>query len=155
MKSINWTLAALALSGAAACATNPAPAPAPQATSYVVAPAPAYGSNTCADCGTVNSVTQRQTAGKANVAGAVIGAVVGGVAGHQFGSGKGNTAATAGGAVVGGIVGSQVGKDAGTTAYDVVIRMDNGATQTMTVAATGGLHTGSRVRISGNQIMPM
>lgn len=155
MKRSKLMMVALALAGVGGCASNPAPAPTPQASSYVVGQPTAYGSNYCADCGTVNSVTERQTGAKPNIAGAVIGAIVGGVAGHQFGSGKGNTAATAGGAVVGGVVGSQIRKGESATAYEMVIRMDNGASQTMTVAATGGLRAGSRVRVSGNQISPL
>ena len=148
-------LAALAVAGLGGCAANPAPASKAQTAPYVVDQRPAYGSNYCADCGTVNSVNERQVAGKPNVAGAVIGAIIGGVAGHQFGSGRGNTAATAGGAVVGGAVGSQVGKGEASTVYDMAIRMDNGTTQTLTVAATGGLRAGSRVRVSGSHVVPM
>ena len=155
MKQFRLMMVALALVSIGGCASNPLPASASPASSYVVGQPAAYGNSYCADCGTVNSVTERQAGGKANVAGAVIGAIVGGVAGHQFGSGRGNKAATAGGAVVGGVVGSQIGKAESTTAYDMVIRMDNGATQTMTVAATGGLRSGSRVRVSGNQISAM
>lgn len=155
MIGCRWMTVALAVAGLGGCASSPTPASNSQAAPYVVNPAPSYGSNYCADCGTVNSVTERKTAGKPNIAGAVIGAVIGGVAGHQFGDGRGNTAATAGGAVVGGVVGSQVGKGDGTTAYDMVIRMDSGTTHTLTVAAPGTLRAGSRVRVSGNQITPM
>ena len=155
MKQLKLMVVALALAGLGGCASSPSSAPASTSRAGVVDQRPAYGNNYCADCGTVNSVTERQVAGKPNIAGAVIGAIIGGVAGHQFGSGRGNTAATAGGAVVGGAVGSQVGKTESSTAYDMVIHMDSGATQTLTVAATGGLRSGSRVRVSGDHVVPM
>ena len=155
MKKYTLMMAALVMAVLGGCASSPAPNSSVQTGTYVVDARPAYGSSTCSDCGTVNSVTPRQVSAKPNVAGAVIGAIIGGVAGNQFGSGKGNTAATAGGAVVGGAVGSQVRKGEGSTVYDMVIRMDSGTTQTMTVAGIGELRAGSRVRISGDHIVPM
>lgn len=155
MRGFQLTMMALTVAGLGGCASNPAPAQNSQSAPYVVDQRPSYGSSYCADCGTVSSVNERQIAGKPNVAGAVIGAIIGGVAGHQFGSGKGNTAATAGGAVVGGVVGSQVAKGDSSTVYDMVIRMDNNTTQTLTVAATGGLQAGSRVRVSGSHVVPI
>lgn len=142
-----------------ACAA-PAPAPVPVQSrnnpQYVVDSAPRYSYNGCADCGTVQSVGERQVDGnKPNIAGGVIGAIIGGVVGHQFGSGSGNTAATVGGAVVGGAVGSQVRKDRGYRVYDMSIRMDSGEYRNVTVAATGGLRDGSRVRISGDHVTPI
>ena len=154
MKKINLIAVVLVMVSLIGCAADPATTNNSQGGSYVVDQRPVYR-NVCAECGTVNSVTARQMAGKPNIVGAVIGAIVGGVAGNQFGSGRGNTAATAGGAVVGGVVGSQVGKAGSSTVYDIVIRMDNGTTQTLTVAATGELRSGSRVRISGDHIVPM
>ena len=155
MKKIKPMILALIMAGLGGCAADPVSTNNPQAGSYIVDQRPAYRSNTCADCGTVNSVTARKIDGKPNIAGAVIGAIIGGVAGNQFGSGRGNTAATAGGVLVGGAVGSQVAKSGSSTAYDMVIRMDNGTTLTLTVAATGELHSGSRVRVSGDHIVPM
>ena len=155
MKKINLMMLAIAMASLGGCAADPFSTSTSQNGSYVVDQRPVYRSNTCADCGTVNSVTARQIAGKPNITGAVIGAIIGGVAGNQFGAGRGNTAATAGGAVIGGVVGSQVAKTDSSTAYDLVIRMDNGTTQTLTVAATGDLRPGSRVRVSGDHIVPM
>ena len=155
MQKIKLMTVALVIASLGGCATEPASSSNSQAGTYVVDQRPVYRSNVCADCGTVNSVTARQIQGKLNIAGAVIGAIIGGVAGNQFGSGRGNTAATAGGVVVGGVVGSQVAKTGGSTVYDIVIRMDNGITQTLTVAAIGELRSGSRVRVTGDHIVPM
>lgn len=57
--------------------------------------------------------------------------------------------------MVGGAVGSQVGKGETSTVYDLIIRMDSGDYRTVTVAATGGLRAGSRVRVSGDRVVPM
>jgi outer membrane lipoprotein SlyB len=111
--------------------------------------------NRCYDCGTVQSVNERQIEGKPNVTGALIGAILGGVVGNQFGGGNGKTAATAGGAIAGGAIGSQVYKEGSSTAYDMNIRMDSGEYRMVTVAATGNLRAGSRVRISGDHVTPM
>lgn len=155
MKSIGLLLAVVATLGMGGCASDPfssqpASAPAP----YVVDSYPS-GNNRCLNCGTVESVSQRQIAGKPNIMGAVVGAIVGGVVGNQFGSGGGNTAATAGGVIAGGAVGSQVNKGERSTVYDMNIRMENGENRIVTVASPGGLRAGSRVRISGDHVTPM
>jgi outer membrane lipoprotein SlyB len=160
MKSIRILLAAAIAFGLGGCAadgySNPFSntTPAASQTPYVV---DSYQSSKsgCQNCGTVQSVNQRQIAGKPNVVGALVGAIVGGVAGNQFGSGRGNTAATAGGAIAGGVVGSQIAKGESSTVYDMNIRMDNGENRTLTVASAGGLRAGSRVRISGDHVTPM
>lgn len=153
MKRVGLLLAALAAVGVAGCAADTS------STTTTSTPAPyvveSYPSSRCMDCGTIESISERQIAGKPNVAGAVVGAIIGGVVGHQFGSGKGQDAATAGGAVAGGVIGSQVGKEETSTVYDLNIRMDNGDYRTVTVAATGGMRAGSRVRIEGNRVVPM
>jgi len=160
MKATGSLLAALLAVGLGGCAadtststttstTTPASAP------YVVESYPSSATSYCTDCGTVQSVSERQIAGKLNVGGAVIGAIIGGVVGHQFGSGRGQDAATVGGAVAGGAVGSQVNKADTTTVYDLNVRMDNGDYRTITVAATGSLRAGSRVRISGDRVTPL
>jgi len=156
MNSIGTLIAALAVLALSGCAPEAASDTRASSSSapYVVDNSGGYGSR-CMDCGTVESVSTRQIAGKPNYAGAVVGAIIGGVAGHQFGSGRGQDAATAGGAVAGGVVGSQVGKGETSTVYDLGVRMDSGDYRTVTVAATGGLRTGSRVRISGDRVEPM
>lgn len=158
MKGIRLFFAMVASLMLAACATETTPTSTTTTTTtpapYVVDPYPSPGSR-CTDCGTIESVSERQIAGKINIPGAVAGAIIGGVVGHQFGEGRGQDAATAGGAVAGGVIGSQVGKEESTTVYDLGIRMDGGDYRTVTVAATGGLRVGSRVRIDGNRVVAM
>lgn len=109
----------------------------------------------CADCGTVRSIEPvNQGDGRTSGAGAIMGAVVGGVIGHQFGSGRGQDAATAAGAVGGAVAGNQVEKNrnAPNTVYQVMIDMDRGLTEMITVPDPGGLRRGDRVRLSGRNI---
>ncbi|HVT35886.1 MAG TPA: glycine zipper 2TM domain-containing protein [Nevskiaceae bacterium] len=147
-------LFSLALASALSACVAPAPQP-PAPGTYVVEQPPPYNSSYCADCGTVTAVTEREVESRPNVGGAIAGAIIGGVVGHQFGSGRGNDVMTAGGAVAGGAVGSQVGRGGGGLVYDLAIRMDDGITRVITVAAPGELRTGSRVRIAGDHVVPI
>ncbi|HSW14207.1 MAG TPA: glycine zipper 2TM domain-containing protein [Solimonas sp.] len=153
MNKIGLTMVALALAGCASEGSNTDTRAAGSAP-YVVDNG-YYGSSRCMDCGTIETVEARQISGKPNVGGAIVGAIIGGVAGHQFGSGRGKDAATAGGAIAGGAIGSQVNKGESSTVYDLGVRMDGGDYRTVTVAATGGLRSGSRVRISGDRVSPL
>lgn len=152
-QSIGSLLAALCVAGIVGCATTkPTPGTGtvyPAGTSSY--PASSY-STSCADCGTVQSVSPREVDEKFNIPGAIAGAIIGGVAGHQVGSGRGQDAATAGGAVAGAAIGSQVRKGS-STVYDMSIRMDSGGTRTVTVNSADGMGPGSRVRVTGDQVV--
>jgi outer membrane lipoprotein SlyB len=96
-----------------------------------------------------------QTKGEAGAMGTLAGAVIGGVIGHQFGGGRGKDVATVAGAAGGAMAGREVEKRArATTTYDVLVRMEDGSSRTLSVADTGGLAVGSRVRVSGNDLIP-
>jgi outer membrane lipoprotein SlyB len=81
--------------------------------------------------------------------GTVAGAVVGGIVGHQVGDGRGNTAATAIGAAGGAYAGHQIEKNNRQQAdvYNITIRMNNGAYQTVSQSTSGDLRVGDRVQI--------
>jgi outer membrane lipoprotein SlyB len=87
--------------------------------------------------------------------GTVLGAVVGGALGNQVGSGSGRTAATIGGAVAGGVVGNQVENRNRNevSGYEVHVRLENGDSRVITVADTGGLEVGERIRLEGSNIV--
>ena len=112
---------------------------APQAPAQPAAPA-------CTDCGTVTAVVPVREPGQANGVGAVVGGLVGGLLGNQVGGGNGRTAATVIGAVGGGFAGNEVQKriDA-KTVYQVHIRMDDGATRSVTLSNPPPV--GQRVRM--------
>jgi outer membrane lipoprotein SlyB len=87
-------------------------------------------------------------------AGTVVGGVVGGVLGNQIGGGSGRTAATVAGAVGGAMVGNKVeqNRTAGRQSYQIRVKLDNGAYQTVTQDEMGDLHVGNRVRIENNRV---
>lgn len=84
--------------------------------------------------------------------GAIIGGVAGGVLGHQIGSGRGNTAATIAGAVGGAVVGNEVEKSNARDRYRVVVRLDSGATLSVSEVGEGELRVGDRVRVVDGRV---
>jgi outer membrane lipoprotein SlyB len=116
--------------------------------SFAQAPAP------CKTCGVVQSIQHVEQKGEGTGVGAVAGGVVGGVVGHQFGSGRGNTAATIAGAGVGAYAGHQVEKNAKKkTYYNVVVKLDNGTTRTLSMGSKPAVKEGERVKIvDGNRL---
>lgn len=104
--------------------------------------------------GVIESIQMTQAAGaQSSGAGAIIGGVVGGVLGNQVGGGSGRTAATVIGAVGGALAGNEVEKRRGTVQgnqYQLGIRLDNGAYQTLVQDNIYDLQVGTRVRIQNN-----
>jgi outer membrane lipoprotein SlyB len=116
-------------------------------------PNQAGGVRECRDCGTVRSIEQVAGTGQTSGAGALAGAVIGGVIGHQFGSGRGNDAATAAGAVGGAVAGNEMERQSSTGRYyQVLVKMDEGGSRLINVAALNGLREGDRVRVSGQNL---
>lgn len=143
------SIAGLAL---AACATqSPSPVVTGADSGSVVSRPVQYH----ADYGRVTGIRTIQAESQASGAGAVLGAVVGGLLGNQVGGGSGRTAATVAGAVGGAVAGHTIEKSRaqGSAAYEVTVRMDNGASRVITVADTGGLAIGERVRVEGSNIV--
>lgn len=105
--------------------------------------------------GRVTGIRTVQGEPQASGAGALLGAVIGGVLGNQVGGGTGRTAATVAGAVGGAVAGHAIEKNRSTdsTAYEVTVRLDNGGSRVITVADTGGLYVGERVRVEGSNIV--
>ncbi|MDA8523107.1 glycine zipper 2TM domain-containing protein [Acidovorax sp. NCPPB 4044] len=102
----------------------------------------------CATCGRVESVQAVQQAAPATGIGAVAGGVLGGVLGNQVGKGSGRTAATVLGAVGGGYLGHTVEqRTRTTTAYQIRVRMDDGAVRTFTRSQP--VAEGTAVRVEG------
>lgn len=105
--------------------------------------------------GRVTAIRTVQADAQASGAGALLGAVIGGVLGNQVGGGTGRTAATVAGAVGGAVAGHSIEKNrsSGSAAYEVTVRLDNGESRQITVADTGGLAIGERVRVEGTNIV--
>ena len=124
----------------------------------VVAKAPKADS--CANCGTVESVVAVERQGQVNgVAvggttvglGTVAGGVVGGLLGNQVGGGNGKTAMTvlgvAGGAYAGNTIEKNMKK---VTVYQTRVRMHNGSVRTLEHGSA--IAVGSRVVVEGNTL---
>ena len=115
---------------------------------------------TCANCGTVQTVTAVQKQGRVNgVAvgsttiglGTVAGGVLGGLLGHQVGGGNGKTAMTVLGAAGGAYAGNTVEKNMKKyTVYAVRVRMDDGSLRNMEVPSA--ISVGSKVIVSGKNL---
>jgi outer membrane lipoprotein SlyB len=100
----------------------------------------------CTNCATVESVNVIQ--GEAGAAGTLGGAAVGGLLGNQVGSGNGRTAATVAGAVGGAIAGRSIERNARGQRYEVVVRYENGATQSVRYDNDPGFRVGEQVRVN-------
>lgn len=121
----------------------------PRATSPLMSPKAVA----CPECGTVQSVTAKKVKGKASWVGTVGGAVAGGVVGNQIGNGTGNTVATVAGAAGGALAGREIEKRAKKKeVFDVVIKMDDGSTRTITKAEKGSTQPGDKVKVVGETI---
>jgi outer membrane lipoprotein SlyB len=142
----------------AACGT-----PSQTMSSYPSGPATTTAASTTSSSATgygvvesINLVQQQQQRSGLGL-GTVAGAVVGGVLGNQIGSGRGRTAATIAGAAGGGLAGRQMEGNMAAAgqgqAYQVTVRMDNGAMQTLTQTTQPSVQIGDRVRLADGAIV--
>lgn len=152
-KKIFTAAAVLSVAVLAGCAApydpNPVNSQYPQTP---VSNAPAYNSA----YGVVDSIqVVQQTTGRSGIgAGAVVGGVVGGLVGNQIGKGSGNTVATVAGVAGGALIGNQIQNNNQQVrdVYQIGIRLDNGAYQSMTLDNVGDLRVGNRVRIENGRV---
>jgi outer membrane lipoprotein SlyB len=102
----------------------------------------------CKQCGKVIEIREVKQEGEGSGLGAVAGGVAGGLLGNQVGKGTGKTVATvagvAGGAYAGHVVEKKVRES---TEYDVVIRMDGGATREVRLDDKPPFESGDRVKL--------
>lgn len=114
-------------------------------TAQAAAAAPA-----CDACGVVVSVKKVKVKGKSNYIGAIVGGVGGAALGNQVGKGNGNVAATILGAVGGAFAGREIEKQVKSDyRYDVVVRLDNGSSRTLSYDNDPGFKSGAKVRVVG------
>lgn len=79
-------------------------------------------------------------------AGALLGGTAGALAGSMFGKGKGNLLAAGTGAVLGGVAGNAI-QNRSQDGFEYTIRLDNGATVTVTQGVSPTLSVGQRVMV--------
>lgn len=107
----------------------------------------------CNSCGVVQSISAITQSGTATGTGAVIGGVVGGVAGNQVGGGSGNKIATVAGVVGGALLGNSIEQNRNSsTEYEVVISMQDGSQQFVTMQNPGTISPGSAVYVNGGSV---
>ncbi len=134
----------------------PRPAPRPRAAPRPEPePAPPVVRQVCNDCGVIASVSEERVKGDATAYGTLGGAAAGGLAGAQFGKKSGKILATIGGVVLGGLAGREVEKQVRAKhVFHVAVNMEGGGTRTVTVDDLNGLGVGSKVRVSGETLLP-
>ncbi|HTN64629.1 MAG TPA: glycine zipper 2TM domain-containing protein [Burkholderiaceae bacterium] len=108
----------------------------------------------CNSCGIVEAVNVVQLQGDGNYLGTIGGGVVGALLGNQVGNGNGNTAATIAGAIGGALAGRAIESNTKKTVqYEVLVRLQNGGTQTVSFAADPGYRVGEKVRVADGGLM--
>ena len=114
------------------------------------APAPvAREQRYCSSCGVVEAVNLVEVKGDGNYLGTIGGGVVGALLGSQVGNGNGRTAAEIAGALGGAYAGREVERNTRKTGhYEVLVRLQNGGTQTVSFPAEPGYRVGEKVRIT-------
>jgi outer membrane lipoprotein SlyB len=97
----------------------------------------------------VEAVNVVEVSGDGSYLGTVGGAMVGGLLGSQVGSGNGRTAAEVAGAVGGAVAGRNIERNARRSLrYEVVVRYNNGANQTLQYDQDPGFRVGEKVKIN-------
>lgn len=111
--------------------------------------APVTLASVCSNCGTIEAINRVEVKGDGGYLGALGGGVVGAVLGSQVGSGKGKTAAQIAGALGGAYAGYVIeGKVRKAYHYEVLVRLQNGTTQTVSYATAPDFRVGDAVKIS-------
>lgn len=119
-----------------------------------LAPAPARAAAICSNCGTVEAVNVVVVKGEGSYLGTIGGGVVGALLGSQIGGGTGRTAAEIAGAVGGAYAGHAIEANVRkTNHYEVVVRLQNGTTQTISYPSMPGVRVGDAVKINDGVIV--
>ena len=118
------------------------------------AAAPVRVARICNNCGTVEAVNLVEIKGEGSYLGTIGGGVVGALLGSQVGAGSGRTVAQIAGAVGGAYAGHAIeGNVRKSKHYEVLVRLQNGATQTVTFATDPGYRVGDKVKINEGVIV--
>ncbi len=108
----------------------------------------------CANCGVVEAINVVQVEGNGSYVGMIAGGVLGALIGSQVGSGRGTTAAEIAGAVGGAVAGREVEKRIKKTQhYDVVVRLENGGTQTVSYPTQPAFRVGDKVKVENGVLV--
>ncbi|MGB3935239.1 MAG: glycine zipper 2TM domain-containing protein [Burkholderiales bacterium] len=117
------------------------------------APAPA-ARQICPNCGVVEAINVVEVKGDGSYIGMIGGGVVGALLGSQVGHGTGTTVAQIAGAAGGAWAGNEIEKKMKSTKhFDLVVRLENGGSQTVSYPAQPAFSVGSRVRIENGALV--
>lgn len=107
----------------------------------------------CVDCGVVEAINVVEVKGEGSYLGKIAGGLAGALLGNQVGHGTGKTVATVAGAAGGAYVGNEVEKRVKTTKhYEVIVRLENGGTQTITYTEQPSFAVGARVKVENGAL---
>ena len=107
----------------------------------------------CANCGVVEAINLVEVKGEGSYLGMIAGGVAGALLGSQVGSGRGTTVAEVAGAAGGAFAGNEIEKRMKTTKhYEVVVRLENGGSQTVTYAAQPAFSVGAKVKVENGAL---
>jgi outer membrane lipoprotein SlyB len=105
----------------------------------------------CVNCGAIEAINLVEVKGEGSYLGKIAGGLAGIVIGSQIGDGSTTTVAQVAGGVGGAYVGNEIEKRVKATKhYEVVVRLENGGTQTLTYAAQPPFAVGAKVKVDGN-----
>lgn len=117
---------------------------------------PRQAARQCVDCGVVEAINVIEVKGEGSYLGKIAGGLAGALLGSQIGGGTGKTVATVAGAAGGVYVGNEVEKRVKTTShYEVIVRLENGGTQTITYTAQPPFAVGARVKVENGALTVM
>lgn len=106
------------------------------------------GSARCVNCGVVEAINVVEVKGEGSYLGKIAGGVAGAILGNQIGSGSTKTVARVAGAAGGIYAGNEIEKRMKTVKhYEVVVRLENGGSQTFSYEAQPDFAVGARVKV--------
>lgn len=116
--------------------------------------APVRAATICNNCGSVEAINLVEVKGEGGYLGTIGGGVVGALLGSQVGSGRGRTAAQIAGALGGAYAGHTIeGNVRKSNHYEVLVRLQNGTTQTVIFATEPDYRVGDKVKINDGVIV--
>ena len=108
----------------------------------------------CANCGVVEAINEVQVKGKGSYIGKIGGGVIGGLLGSEIGNNRNSTVTGIAGAVGGAILGNEIEKRVKKAKhYDVIVRLHDGGTQTVTYPTAPAFRVGDKVKVENGVLV--
>jgi len=108
----------------------------------------------CVNCGVVEAINVIEVKGEGSYLGKIAGGLAGVLLGSQVGDGRGTTAAQVVGAVGGAYAGNEIERRMKTSKHhEVVVRLDNGGSQTFSYEALPGFAVGAKVKVENGTLV--